>query len=555
LPLAVLAVEDRRFYEHFGVDVLGLLRAAVANLRAGTVVQGGSTITQQLAKNLFLTNQKTISRKIQEVLLSIRLEQVFTKEQILTIYINRMYFGAGAYGVDAAARVYFDIPASRLSTYQSALLAGLLRAPSRLNPRNNAELAEERARTVLAGMVDAGFLSRGDADAALRKRHSFRVDQPGQESNRYFVDWVLEQIPAYLARHDQDIIVTTTLDPHLQQIADNLTTNALQVSRKNNATLQVALLSMTADGAVRAMIGGRNYRESQFNRAVQARRQPGSAFKLAVYLAGLESGLSPEHRFVDAPLSIDGWRPNNFTGRFLGEVSLRRALAESINTVAVQVSERASRRKVMEAARRLGITSEMKPHASLALGTLEVSLLELTASYAVIGNGGYAVWPYAIDTIIDASGRLLYERTGGGALRVVAEKHAALMTGMLTEVIDKGTGRKARLTRPAAGKTGTTQSFRDAWFVGFTSDLVTGVWIGNDDERPMTGITGGGLPAELWRSFMADAHLGLPPKPLPLLRDANGTETPGAPAAPPPTDLPNRNLVDRFIHMFATEER
>jgi penicillin-binding protein 1A len=520
----------------------------VANVRAGSVVQGGSTITQQLAKTLFLSSKQTIGRKIKELLLALKLEQRFTKDQILSIYLNRVYFGAGAYGIDAAARTYFGVPATRLSTYQSALLAGLLRAPSRFNPRASAVLAGDRAQIVLASMVEAGFLNREDADSALRARHDFRIDQTDQKGNRYYIDWVLDQIPGYLATSDWDIVVMTTIDPRIQLIAEKLISNTASVARAKKEASEAALVAMSPSGAVRAMIGGANYNQSQFNRAVQARRQPGSAFKPVVYLAGLEAGLSPDSPFVDAPLSIDGWRPKNFSGRFQGEVSLRQALAESINTVAVQVCETTGRRKVIEAAKRLGITSEMKPNASLALGSFEVSLIELTASYAVFANGGNAVWPYAIDAIRDRNGRLLYRRSAEGAVRVVAEDHAALLTGMLADVLERGTGRAARLTRPAAGKTGTSQNLRDAWFIGFTSDLVTGIWIGNDDDGPMLGVTGGGLPALLWRSFMADAHVGLPIKQLVALENARPAIPVDRTESPRARYRPNGNFIDQLLY-------
>ena len=521
LPLAVLATEDRRFYDHFGLDVFGLMRAMVANIRAGTVVQGGSTITQQAAKNLFLSPERTIKRKVQELALALWLEHEFTKDQILAIYLNRTYFGAGAFGVDAAARKFFGQPASRISTYQAAMLASLLKAPSRYNPIASPENAAQRTRQVLELMVDAGYLSPDEARAAELHKGTAVADVSDRHGSRYFVDWVLAQVFDFVSTHDRDVVVVTTLDPRLQGLAESTAEEILNGPGAKKDVSQAAVVAMSLDGAVRAMVGGRSYTRSKFNRAVQAYRQPGSAFKPLVYLAGLEAGLLPESRFMDSPIQVNGWRPRNFSSRYQGEVTLRHALAESINTVAVRVSETAGRRNVMDAARRFGITADLAPNPSLALGTDDVSLIELTSVYAVIANGGIGVWPYGIDTIHDADGRLLYSRSGSGPGRVASRQHTSALTGMLVDVVEHGTGRAARLPRPAAGKTGTSQNYRDAWFVGFTADLVTGVWMGNDDGRPMKRVTGGSLPAQFWRSFMSEAHAGAPAKPLPgLIREA-----------------------------------
>lgn len=555
LSLAVLAIEDRRFYDHFGVDLQGLLRAALTNLRAGGIVQGGSTITQQVAKNLFLTPERTLKRKIQEVLLALWLERRFSKDQILSLYLNRAYFGAGTYGVDAAARKYFGVPATRVSTYQAAMLAGLLRAPSRYNPKASPERAAGRARQVLAAMVDAGFLSRAEADAAERHKGALVAAGGDRTGSRYFVDWVLERVPDFVSAGDKDLIVTTTLDPQLQRIAEKEVAEVLSGPGAKAAVSQAALVAMTPGGAVRVMVGGRDYRRSQFNRAVQAFRQPGSAFKPFVYLAGLEAGLTPEDRVVDAPLSIGGWRPRNFNGRYGGEVSLREALARSINTVAVRVSEQAGRRRVIDVSRRLGITAPLRPTPSLALGAQEVSLIELTGAYAVIANGGTGVWPYGILSIRDRDGRLLYRRQGTGPGRMIAARDAAMLSEMLASVIDNGTGRAARLARPVAGKTGTSQDYRDAWFVGFSADLVSGVWMGNDDGRSMKRVTGGGLPARLWKAFMAAAHRGLPVRPLPAMAPPPRRPTPPpARIAAPRRNPPQRNFFERLMDAFASEE-
>ncbi len=522
LPHAVIATEDRRFYSHFGIDLLGLARAVTVNLGAGRIVQGGSTISQQLAKNLFLTPERTLKRKIQEVLLAFWLEWRFSKDEILGLYLNRVYFGAGTYGVEAASRKYFGVSARRVGVLESAVLAGLLKAPSRLAPSRNPKAALQRAEVVLANMVRAGYLTEAEADAAkqakLRARSRRRIS-----GARYFADWILEQVPDYVGHSDADLVVVTTLAPKLQDSADRLVETLLARQGEKHRIGQAALLAMTPDGAVRAMVGGRDYRDSQYNRAVQARRQPGSTFKPVVYLAGLESGLDPDSILVDKPIEIDGWRPRNFDGRHRGRMTLRDALARSINSVAVQVSERAGRRRVIETARQLGIASRLRPHPSLALGTNEVGLLELTGAYAAFANGGFGVLAHGIQEIRATGGRMLYKRRGGGAGRVVATRQLDQMHDMLQAVIARGSGRRARLDRPAAGKTGTTQEARDAWFVGFTGQLVAGVWLGNDDASPMHDVSGGGFAALLWRDFMTAAHQGLPA--LALRRSPAGAGT------------------------------
>lgn len=564
LPLAVLATEDRRFYSHFGVDPIGLMRAMIVNIRAGAIVQGGSTITQQVAKNLFLTPERTLKRKVQELLLAFWIERKFTKDEILSLYLNRAYFGAGTYGVDAAARKFFGTSANRVSTYQAAMLAGLLRAPSRYNPLANSELADRRTRQVLASMVDAGYLSEAEAEAALQYPGSVVALQGSRKSDRYFIDWVLEQVPAFVSVDDKDVVVTTTLDPRLQEVAERHVTALLEKSGAERNVSQAALVAMTLDGAVRAVVGGRDYSQSQFNRAVQARRQPGSAFKPFVFLAGLESGLQPHTRLYDGPIKVGNWRPENFSDQFRGEITFEEALAFSINTVAVLVSEQAGREKVIQVARRLGLSAPMQARPSVALGVDAVNLTELTAAYAAFATGGIGIWPYCIETIHDRNGRLLYKRDGTGPGRVLSREHAAQMTQMLVAAIDHGTGRAAAVRRPAAGKTGTSQNYRDAWFIGFTADLVAGVWMGNDDEKPMKKVTGGSLPAQLWRGFMADAHQGLPPRALPSLAPRVVPPHLGAPpqlAGPKPTapdpaggePADDRNLFERLIDAIAGE--
>ena len=514
LPQAVLATEDRRFYSHFGLDVIGLARAMWVNVQAGRIRQGGSTITQQVAKNLFLTPDRTIKRKVQEVLLALWLESKFTKDEILTVYLNRVYLGRGTWGVDAAAQKYFDRPAARLSTWQAAVIAGLLKAPSRLNPISDSRAAEKRARVVLANMVAAGYLTEGAAASARREKSSHVATRRGAGS-RYFVDWILERLPGFVSV-DRDIVIHTTLDPVIQQAADRAMAKALDGRGSENNVGQGALIAMTPDGALRAMVGGRDYGRSQFNRATQALRQPGSAFKPIVYLAGLEAGLSPRSLLVDEPVDIDGWKPRNFDKQYHGTMSLQDALSASVNTIAVKVAQHAGWGNVVKTARRLGMTDDLQPNPSIALGTGEVSLLSITGAYATFANGGMGVWPYGIAEIRDRSGIVVYTRAGDGPGRVIAPRHAETMNAMLSRVInDGGTGKRAKLDRPSAGKTGTSQDYRDGWFIGYTADLVTGVWMGNDDGSKTKNLTGGGLPAEVWLDAMASAHNGVPPHALP----------------------------------------
>jgi len=554
LPDAVLATEDRRFYDHFGLDIIGIMRAAVANVRAGRIVQGGSTITQQAAKNLFLTPERSLKRKVQEVLLSLWLEHKFSKDQILTIYLNRVYLGAGTYGVDAAARKYFGVPAKRLSTYEAAMIAGLLKAPSRYNPRANPKLAKRRTAQVLKNMVAAGYLTEAQAKAAPARKRSrtARGGAPG----RYFIDWVLDQVADYVAPGDRDLTVVTTLNPALQAAAERRLKAALDGPGRKAGARQGALVALAGDGAVRALVGGRDHAASPFNRATQALRQPGSAFKPFVYLAALEAGMQPADTVEDAPLKIGDWAPRNFNGKHLGPVTLAEALAGSINTAAVRVAQHAHLPRVARVAARLGIPGDIQATPSLALGTHDVRLIDLVAAYAPFANGGRAAWPYGIQEITDGDGRMIYRRSGSGPGRVVEARHVAAMNRMLAGVIGGGTGRAARLSRAAAGKTGTSQNHRDAWFIGYTADLVAGVWVGNDDGRPMKGVTGGGLPARMWKNFMRDAHRGRAGRPLPGV-DGPVTvpRTPKTVAKKPPATAPKpeKSLWEKIISVVTGE--
>jgi penicillin-binding protein 1A len=515
VPKAVIATEDRRFYSHFGVDPIGLTRALFADIAARRFVQGGSTITQQLAKNLFLTPERSLSRKIQETLLALWLEHRFTKDQILEIYLNRVYLGAGTYGVDAAAHRYFDKSAKHTNLYESATIAGLLKAPTRFNPTRDREKSVARTAQVLAKMVEAGFVTDKEATAASKGSASLTAVAALRSGTRYFADWVAEQLGDFADTGNRDLTIVTTLDPRMQAEAEAAIATTIAREGGRMRVRQGALVAMTPDGAVRAMIGGRDYGESQFNRATQARRQPGSAFKPFVYLAGLEAGLRPNDQFVDAPIRVGGWEPHDYTGHYQGEMTFAEGLAQSINTIAVQVAQRVGIRNVVSVAHRLGISSELSPEMSLALGTAEVSLLELVSAYAPFANGGGGVWPHGIAEIRDSAGKIVFRRGGSGLGQVVSTEFAGAMNEMLSAAIDHGTGRSAALPRPAAGKTGTTQDYRDAWFIGYTADLVAGVWLGNDDNSPMNKVTGGSLPAQTWRRFMVAATQGMPARSLP----------------------------------------
>ncbi len=526
MPAALLATEDRRFYQHFGVDPFGVARAIYQNLRAGRVVEGGSTITQQLAKNLFLTQDRTTRRKVQEALLALWLEHRFSKDEILTIYLNRVYFGAGTYGIDAAARRYFGKPATRVSLYESAVLAGLPKAPSRLNPLRDPALAADRASEVLDNMVEAGVLSANEAAAAKTNGTQLaRVSGPSQ-GNRYFADWASEQLSGYIGTATDDLIVSTTFQPRLQGLAEWAVHNGLAEGAKVGVG-QAALVALAPDGAVQAMVGGRDYAESQFNRAGQAMRQPGSSFKPFVWLAALEAGWRPDQLVVDQPVRIKNWSPKNFNGRYLGQMTLADALAQSVNTVSVQLVQQVGVDRVIAVAHRMGVTSDLGRDASLALGTSELTPVELAGALAPFANDGIGVIPYAIREIKDRSGRILYRRAGSGPGRVIRADHAAEMNRMLMGTIERGTARAASIGRPAAGKTGTTQDYRDAWFAGWTPDLVTVVWVGNDDGQPMRGVTGGTVPATIWRAFMQEALKGSPPHAFPAY-------APPMAALPPP---------------------
>ncbi len=511
---AVIDTEDRRFYSHFGIDLIGMGRALVADIMAGHVVEGGSTITQQLAKNLFLTPARTIRRKVQEVLLALWLEQRFTKDQILTLYLNRVYLGAGAFGVDAAARRYFNEPASKLDLYQSALIAGLLQAPSAYNPLVHPHASRRRTDIVLQNMVNAGDITQKQADLAALTGAAELVQRP-PPAGRYFADWLRTRLAAMDQVKGKDIVVKTTLDLHLQRAARRDLKRMLDGPGRRDRVHQGAVVVLSPDGAVRALVGGKDYDQSQFDRATQGLRQPGSSFKAFVYLTAMEDGYTPDSIMDDAPIRVGDWSPHNYENTYQGPVTLRKAFAQSINTVAVRVIRAVGVRNVIATAHRLGITTPLRDDASLALGTSEVTPLDMATAYAAFANGGTGVAAYGITEIDDSSGHVLYRRHGGGFGQVIPPAALAEMDDLMSAVVQDGTGRAARLDRPAAGKTGTTQDYRDAWFVGFTADYVTAVWMGNDDpHHTMRGVVGGTLPARVWKQVMTAAERGLPPRPL-----------------------------------------
>ncbi len=527
-PKAFVAIEDSRFYSHHGIDPWGILRAGARDVLHRGATQGGSTITQQLAKNLFLTQERTVTRKLQEAVLALWLEHKFSKAQILELYLNRVYFGSGAYGIEAAAQRYFGKSARKLTLPEAAMLAGLVQSPSRLAPTRNPDGAERRAGMVIAAMAELKMI--GDEAAKRALITPARAIKPsGGGSVNYVADWVMDAVDDLIGHVDQDIVVETSIDPALQTAAEQSLDDVLAQKGDKLDVSEGALVAMTPDGVVRALVGGRNYAESQFNRAIAARRQPGSAFKPFVYLTALEHGLTPDTVREDKPISVQGWRPENFEHEYLGPVTLTQALANSLNTVSVRLTMEVGPPAVVRTAYRLGIESKLEPNASIALGTSEVSVIELVSAYATFANGGLAVAPHVVERIRATDGKTLYTRSTQALGRIVDPRYIGMMNTMMRETLASGTARRA--DQPgwlAAGKTGTSQDFRDAWFIGYTSRLVTGVWLGNDDNSPTKKAVGGGLPVEIWSRFMRTAHQGIAPSALPGLSDG-GWFAPTAP--------------------------
>lgn len=502
---AMVAIEDRRFRSHWGVDPVALARItkfAIDHRGTDRRLQGASTITQQVARTIFLSNKYDVGRKIREMILALALERKFTKDQILELYLNKVYFGGGAYGIDAASRTFFGHPATNLTLSEAAVIAGLVKAPSRYSPTADAQAAIDRASVVLDVMVETGALTRGEADAA-RPAEVKLAAAPRQNSVRYFTDWALPQLEVLIDETVAPLDVWTTIDLKMQ----NAATQAIQANTPAGA--QGALVSLDRDGAVRAMVGGRDYVSSIYNRATQATRQPGSAFKLFVYLAALEAGHKVEDRIVDEPVTINGWSPRNNSGRFSGEMTLRSAFAYSINTVAAKLGQEVGFGTVADMARRFGITTPINTQPAMVLGTSNVRLIDMTRAYASVGQKGVAVTPYGI-TRVTANGAVIYAHEVDTSRVLVAPYVAAQMTDLLQTAVNAGSGRAAQIGRPVAGKTGTTSSNKDGWFMGFSSGLTTGVWMGRDDARRVGGLQGGTAPAKAFAAFMKPAVANRP---------------------------------------------
>lgn len=552
---AVIAAEDKRYYGHFGLDPRGIARAMYVNIQRGAFVQGGSTLTQQVAKNVFLNAERSLERKIKEVPMALALEAKYSKKQILSIYLNRVYLGAGTYGFEAAAQRYFGKSARVVNPAESAMLAGLLRAPSRYAPTNSIDLAQGRANVIARLMHEQGFLTEIEM-LEVRANPAELSKAAAARAGGAFADWVMER-----GGEDRfldllkaaDVEIETTFDPKIQRAAESALVDVFERKVREGSKAQAAIVVMSYDGAVRAIVGGREKGPARFNRATQALRQTGSAFKPIVYAAGLEAGMSPLQLLEDKRINISGWSPSNYNNRFIGPVNLREALAKSINTVAVQVSERAGRGEVRKLATRMGLTSEMAPGPAIALGTSEAKLVEMTGVYATIANQGRLALPYGVSNIrLRGDSEPIDQRSGVDGTQVISAKTAGLLTNMMQAVVVGGTGGRAKLEGwQVAGKTGTTQKARDAWFIGYTADYVAGVWMGYDDNRPLTGVTGGGLPAEIWHEVMKRVHQGRTPRPLnsitpepPTIVAQNPVNVPRTPREPQGDSLVERIFRD-----------
>lgn len=530
VPLAFLAAEDRRFYKHGAIDAQGIARAAWVNWRGGKTRQGASTVTQQLAKGLFLTPDRVVKRKLQEMLLAWKLEQVLSKDEILELYLNRIYFGAGTYGVDGAAQTYFGKPASQLTLSEAALLASLPKAPSRLALTNDMERALARSRLILANMRKEGWITAEQESRALDdtpRLSGLALQDEGDYG--WVLDYATTEAVKIAGQNAPDLVVRLTIDPVLQHEGAEVVRQTMATETARSGASQAALLSLSADGAVRAMVGGTDYGESPFNRAVQAKRQPGSTFKPFIYAAAVEKGVLPTDIRVDAPVKFGDWAPENYSGGYRGPMTVEQALITSTNTVAVKLGQEAGGAAIGDLVRRFGITSlPPVPDLSVALGSYEVNLLQLTSGFQVFQQGGVRLEPYVIESITTQGGQPIFAHQPPAAERRVYDiGHASIMVKMMKKVVSEGTAKRAAFGRPAAGKTGTSQNWRDAWFVGFTPDYVTGVWVGNDDEKPMNKVVGGDIPASIWRRFMMTAHQTLAVRDFPwLLPDPAPQTTP-----------------------------
>ena len=520
---AVLATEDRRFFDHFGIDVFGTLRALVENLRAAAVVQGGSSLSQQLAKNLFLSNERTLERKIKEAFLAVWLEAHLSKNEILKLYLDRAYMGGGTFGVEAAAEFYFGKSVKDVTLAEAALLAGLFKAPTRFAPHVNLPAARGRANEVLTNMVQAGFMTEGQVIGA--RRHPADVVQRDVDSNSpdYFLDWAFEKVKDFGITSDRVLTVRTTVDLDMQHNADEAVENTLREFGNSYRVKQAAAVMVETDGAVRVMVGGRDYGESQFNRATDALRQPGSSFKPFVYATAMMNGFTPQSVVRDSPICIGNWCPHNYSGGYSGNVTLTNALVRSINVIPVKLAQAFGRDKIVETAQKMGITTELKITRSLPLGASEVKVVDMAGAYAAFANGGFRAEPYAFTQILNSKGDVLYDRRRDNTTppeRVLPESTVADMNGMLVQVPERGTGRRAKLDGiRTAGKTGTTSAYRDAWFCGFTGNFAAAVWFGNDSYAATRRLTGGTLPAQTWKAIVEFAQKGVELKPIPYIDD------------------------------------
>jgi penicillin-binding protein 1A len=549
VPLAFLAAEDRRFYEHGPVDWRGMGRAAWANWRAHEVVEGGSTLTQQLARTLFLKQDQTLKRKVQEAVLAYKLERRMTKREVLELYLNRVFFGAQAYGVDAAAETYFGKPARQLRLSEAALLAGLPKAPSRLSPAVDMDAALERSRLIISRMVREGWLSPAQADAAMSETPVLVAEAAEDRDFGWALDLAQAEAQRLADGRAPDLVVRLSIDPALQRTGAAIVRQQIAASGRRSGARQAALVALAPDGGIRAMVGGVDHRYSPFNRAVQAERQPGSAFKPFVYAAALESGVRSTDTRVDAPFRLGRWTPANYGGGYSGTVTVADALARSINTVSVRLAQEAGPASVASIASRFGIRGlPENPGLSIGLGAYEVNLLEITSAYQVFQQDGRRIQPHLVEEIRSSGGELIYLRPQLLPARVYDAARAGEMVRMLEGVIDHGTGKRAQIERVAAGKTGTSQRWKDAWFIGFTPDWVAGVWTGNDDGRPMDKVTGGELPAQIWRRFMLAAHAHTPARDFPFFSRPEFAPYREVAAAAPPDDAkeppPTRQALD-----------
>jgi penicillin-binding protein 1A len=565
LANAILATEDRRFYYHFGLDPIGLVRAVFVNLTRKGVVQGGSTITQQLAKNLFLSQERTLKRKLQEAMLAVWLEHKLTKDEILASYMNRVYLGAGTYGVEAASRVYFQKSVADLNLQQAAILAGLLKAPSRYSPLSNPEESEKRAKVVLGAMVDAGYITTKEAANASKIKLDRKVVSAIGQSSHYFSDWIVDNLDNVIGIPKEDIVVETTMDPQIQESTANVLKTEVETNGKKFNVTQSASVVLHPDGSIVALVGGIDYNKSEYNRATQGLRQPGSSFKPFVYLAAIEQGATEDTPVLDAPIKIGSYAPQNFGNKYYGDIRLIDALTLSLNTVSVRIAQAVGVDNVINVARRAGITADLEPNLSLALGSSEVPMTEMAQAYATLNNGGYAVQAYGIRTIKTAVGKVLFEHKNEPAPRVFRDTDIQVLTNMMMSVVQNGTGQGARAPFFVAGKTGTTQDHRDAWFDGFSRDFIAVVWFGNDDNSSMkSSMTGGAVPARAWREIVTAAKTDPSPSPSQLVKGDSMIEndfshmlgslmseplpslseqTPEAPSGPRPNYMPTPNFT------------